>query len=44
MDVKEINKEMYLKFKEFGIKIPNISVERNYWLVRTSGGVWYDEF
>lgn len=44
MNIKEINEEMHLKFKEFGIKIPNISVERNYWLVRTSGGVWYDEF
>ena len=44
MNIKEINEEMHLKFKEFGIKRPNISVERNYWLVRTSGGVWYDEF
>ena len=44
MNIKEINEEMHLKLKEFCIKIKNKSVERNYWLVRTSGVVWYDEF
>ena len=39
-----VNKEMYLEFKNYGIDIPNVPKDRNYWLIRTAGGEWYDEF
>ena len=44
MDNKQINQEMYLEFKNYGIDIPNVPIDRNYWLIRTAGGEWYDEF
>lgn len=44
MGVNAVNEEIYLEFKKFGIEIPNISMDRGYWLIRTSAGEWYDEF
>lgn len=39
-----INEQIINEFNSFNIEIPNIPMDRKYWLVRTEGGNWYDEF
>ena len=41
---EELNKEILEVFSSHNLKIPNISVDRKYWLLRTEGGSWYEEF
>ncbi|SUM82634.1 hypothetical protein [Staphylococcus saprophyticus] len=39
-----INKEILNVFEKNNLNIPNIPENRNYWLLRTEGGNWYEEF
>ncbi|WP_315293479.1 MULTISPECIES: hypothetical protein [Mammaliicoccus] len=39
-----INEEIISFFKENGYEVPNIPINRKYWLVRTEGGDWFEQF
>ncbi|UXR79846.1 hypothetical protein MUA65_07825 [Staphylococcus sp. IVB6218] len=39
-----VNKEILDIFDSYNLDIPNIPTTRKYWLVRTEGGNWYEEY
>lgn len=39
-----VNEKIIEEFEKYNLQIPNIPIDRKYWLVRTEGGNWYDEF
>ncbi|MGK8549754.1 hypothetical protein [Staphylococcus epidermidis] len=41
---EKLNKEILEVFSSHNLEIPNIPVDRKYWLLRTEGGSWYEEF
>lgn len=44
MENLTVNEEIVDIFNSFNLEVPNVSVNRQYWLVRTEGGDWYEEF
>ncbi|MCI2913501.1 hypothetical protein [Staphylococcus hominis] len=44
MENLTVNEEIVDIFNSFNLEVPNIPVNRQYWLVRTEGGDWYEEF
>ncbi|MFO3701477.1 hypothetical protein WER83_01095 [Staphylococcus felis] len=39
-----INQEILDVFSTHNLEVPNIPIDRKYWLLRTEGGSWYEEF